>query len=216
MNAVSANNLLLAGVLTAGTDDFFRGMKFFLQILAGVTNTSIVRDPVGYINQGTQIKVPFPLSEADINARVILLTDHPVVRLAVQAPDGIVIDEAAGPGVNMEFKRDGTTEFATYNLPLPLPLPLAQPGHAGTWHAILEIDQRDYKRTLSILRDKDPDAAQRFLAKGAQYCLALFHDIHGDPGKPEPGRDDLCRLLSCLLNEKNLTPQFANGCASEA
>src|SRR5207249_2143640 len=48
-------NLLLSGVLTSGTDDFFRVKKFFLQILAGVTKTSIVRDPTGYINVGTRI-----------------------------------------------------------------------------------------------------------------------------------------------------------------
>src|SRR5439155_3720626 len=76
----TGGNLLLSGVLTNGTDDFFRVKKFFLQILAAVTNTSIVRDPVGYINAGTRIKIQFLLSEADINCRVILLTDFPVVK----------------------------------------------------------------------------------------------------------------------------------------
>jgi len=47
------------GVLTNGTDDFFRVKKFFLQILAAVTNTSIVKDPVGYVNAGTKVRIPF-------------------------------------------------------------------------------------------------------------------------------------------------------------
>jgi hypothetical protein len=95
LNAIAGStggNLLLSGVLTPNTDDFFRVKKFFLQILAAVTNTSIVRDPMGYINVGTRIKVPFNLTEADINCRVILLTDYPVVRLAVETPDGKLID----------------------------------------------------------------------------------------------------------------------------
>jgi hypothetical protein len=55
LNAIAGStggNLLLSGLLTVGTDDFFRVKKFFLQILAAVTNTSIVRDPTGYINVG--------------------------------------------------------------------------------------------------------------------------------------------------------------------
>jgi hypothetical protein len=103
---------------TSGTDDFFRVKKFFLQILAAVTNTSIVRDPTGYINIGTKVRIPFELSEADINCRVILLTDFPVVRLAVETPDGQVIDEGNAAGCGVTFKTNGNTKTASFNLPL--------------------------------------------------------------------------------------------------
>ena len=37
--------LLLTGLLSTSADDYFRLSKYFLQILAGVTSTDIVRDP---------------------------------------------------------------------------------------------------------------------------------------------------------------------------
>ena len=79
----TGGSLLLSGLLSSSLDDQFRLRKFFLQILAGVTKTSIVKDPVGFINLGTKVRIPFLLSEADINCRVILITDFPVVMMAV-------------------------------------------------------------------------------------------------------------------------------------
>jgi hypothetical protein len=50
----TGGNRLLSGLLTSGTDDFFRVKKVFLSILAAVTNMSTIRDPTGWINQGTR------------------------------------------------------------------------------------------------------------------------------------------------------------------
>ena len=41
--------LLLSGILSPSIDDTFRLAKYFLQILAGVTNNNIVTDPVGFL-----------------------------------------------------------------------------------------------------------------------------------------------------------------------
>ena len=86
MNRLSRNNLLLSGTLTPSTDDFFRVKKFFLQILAAVANTSVVRDPTGFINVGTRIKIPFDLNETDISCRAIVLTDLPLVACRSKHP----------------------------------------------------------------------------------------------------------------------------------
>lgn len=171
ISGTSGGNLLLSGVLTNGTDDFFRVKKFFLQILAGITKTSIVRDPTGYINIGTKIKIPFELSEADINCRVILLTDFPVVKLSVETPDGKVIDAANSAGFGVTFQTHGTTTTASFNLPVAFQAKHVQ---AGTWYAILEVDPNRYKRDLAALGDnKNADAAVGFRAKGAQYCVSM-------------------------------------------
>jgi hypothetical protein len=87
LSAVSGSTggyLLLSGLLSASLDDQFRLRKFFLQILAGVTKTSIVKDPVGFVGFGSRLRIPFLLSEADINCRVVLLTQLPVVHLALE------------------------------------------------------------------------------------------------------------------------------------
>jgi len=39
---------------------------------------------------------------------------------------------------------------------------------------------------------------------------AVYHEIHNTPGQPDGGvkKADLCRLLSCLLDRQNLTPEY--------
>lgn len=162
--------LLLSGLLAASLDDQFRLRKFFLQILAGVTNTSIVKDPLGYVNVGTRVRIPFQLNEADINCRVILLTDFPVVGLAVETPAGQVIDAGNAAGFGASF--DTTTNLKTSRFSLPVAFQ-ANTVHAGTWHALLEIDREDLKQVLG-----DPDRANRaalveLRSKGAKYCLSI-------------------------------------------
>jgi hypothetical protein len=173
LNAITGStggNLLLSGLLTSGTDDFFRVKKFFLQILAAVTNTSTVRDPTGWINAGTRIKVPFLLAETDIDCRVILLTDYPIVDLAVETPDGTLLDEASGPAAGVNFKRDDTTETASFGLPLA---PQAGSAQTGIWYAVLEVDKRRYKRQLAKLGDQNPVALGNLRGKGARYCVTV-------------------------------------------
>jgi hypothetical protein len=166
----TGGNLLLSGNLTNGTDDFFRVKKFFLQILATVTNNDIVRDPVGYISGGTQIKVPFALSEADINCRVILLTDWPVVNLSVETPTGDVITQANAGGFGVAFDTTGTTETCSFALPLAFQ---ARTIDMGTWYAILDIDAARFKRSYTELREKNPAAAAALQAKGARYSVSI-------------------------------------------
>jgi von Willebrand factor type A domain len=207
LNSVSGTtggNLLLSGVLTSGTDDFFRVKKFFLQILAAVTNTSIVRDPTGYINVGTKITIPFQLSEADINCRVILLTDFPVVNLSVETPDGQVIDEANAGGFGVTFQTNGNTKTSSFNLPIAFQ---AQNIQAGTWNAILEIDEALYRQTLSRLRDEDPAAAASLKGKGARYSLSThsFSNLRMTAAVTQDAYEPGSTLnLRATLNEYNL------------
>jgi hypothetical protein len=163
--------LYLTGLLTPGTDDYFAVSKFFLQILAAVTNTNIVRDPTGYINVGTRIKIPFDLCDADIDCRVILLTDFPVVKLSVETPDGQIIDETNAAAFGVTFASADTTKTGTFHLPLAFQANKIQ---SGTWYAVLEIDPDSYQK---ILTGEFRKGQQRFLSdlrsKGARYCLSV-------------------------------------------
>lgn len=162
--------LRLTGHLTPGTDDYFRLSKFFLEILAGVTNTDIVVDPNGYIAPGDKLRIPFILNEADIDATVLVMDDLPVVRLAVETPDGDVIDTAnaaalgalSGQGSNLQYYR------------LPLPVPIGSAGaHAGTWHALLQVDGRSFKKELGRL-EREREAFVRANALGARYSVNVY------------------------------------------
>ena len=127
--------LLLTDLLSASTEDYFLASKYFLQILAGVTNSNIVVDPSGVITSGMQLSIPFVLNEADIYATVILLTDNPIVRLRVKTPDGQIIDPIVAAGFGGTYVVG--TNMVYYRFLLPVPL---GPGaHAGTWEALLDI-----------------------------------------------------------------------------
>jgi len=170
----SRGYLLLTGTLTEDTDDFFRLGKFFLQIAANVTNTSIVKDPSGYISPGISVKIPFVLSEADINCQVNLLTDFDVVKLAIETPDGQLIDAANAATFGVEFDSDNNMQQSRFGLPIAFTGNRIQ---AGTWYVVLEIDTGRYNTILIPTQTrttnfKDP-ALSRLRTKGARYCVSI-------------------------------------------
>ncbi|HUS10990.1 MAG TPA: tyrosinase family protein, partial [Pyrinomonadaceae bacterium] len=137
--------LRLTGALS--NDDLFRLNKYFLQILAGVTNEDIVVDPEGSINFGDTHRIPFSLNEADIGSDVILLTPAPqFIDFALEAPDGTIVDRVLAnttPGMSHSFG----TNVAFYRMTLPALINgLGQ--QVGTWHAILsgqrQVPGRDF------------------------------------------------------------------------
>ncbi|MFO7537126.1 MAG: vWA domain-containing protein, partial [Chloroflexota bacterium] len=83
--------LMMTGAI--GNDDLLRLHKYFLQVLAGVTNTAVVVDPEGSIRPGQEHRIPFHLSEADIGADVILLSPAPwAIEFMLETPSGKVIN----------------------------------------------------------------------------------------------------------------------------
>jgi hypothetical protein len=144
--------------------------KFFLQILAGVTNSSIVKDPLGYINLGTQIRIPFELSEADIDCRVILLTDFPIVKLAVETPEGKIID-SFNATFDTFFLDTNNIQTIRFNLPIVFDGNKIQ---SGTWSALLEIDEQLYRKALTgELGGENHGSLVDLKSKGAKYCLSV-------------------------------------------
>lgn len=126
--------LRLTGAL--GNDEFFRLNKYFLQILAGVTNEDIVLDPEGWVKPGDKHRIPFRLNEADIGSDVILLTPAPyAIQFMLETPDGTIVDPAAAnvtPGMSHTFG----THVSFYRMTLPV-LINSTGFHEGIWHAVL-------------------------------------------------------------------------------
>jgi len=166
----SGGTLLLTGLLGSNPDDEFLVTKFFFQILAGVTNTSIVRDPAGYIGPGTKLRIPFHLNETDIDAKVIALFNMPgVVKVAVEAPNGSVITPANAGALGATFSDAGQMQFYRYGLPVPV----GAGQHAGQWHAVLEVDTARFKQQLERLRQTDPRGFARAAAHGVHYSVSV-------------------------------------------
>lgn len=159
--------LLLTGLLSSSIDDYFRISKYFLQILAGVTNAEIIVDPSGFIAPGSTIRIPFQVSEADVDGTAILMTDYNVVDLALETPDGTLIPAASANGLGIGYEVGAQTKWFRFTLPVAL----AQGQHAGTWYAVLEVNGTDYKKLLTTLRkDKDPNL-DRVATHGARYSV---------------------------------------------
>jgi hypothetical protein len=162
--------LLLTGLLGTSTDDFFRLAKYFLQILAGVTNASIVVDPSGTVPPGVVVRVPFGLNEADIEATVILLSDIPVIRLGVESPAGDLMDSGNAGALGAEYTDAGTLRSFRFGLPLALGPAGA---HAGTWQALLEVRPVDLRRALARLKKSAPELAARAQTHGPRYSVIV-------------------------------------------
>ncbi|HEU4728977.1 MAG TPA: tyrosinase family protein [Kofleriaceae bacterium] len=162
----SGGYLLLAGLTSSSVDDTYRVQKYFLQILANVTNTQIIKDPNGYINLGTRLRVPFSVCEADIGLRAILLEELPILELGLEMPDGQVITAASAGTFNatLQTNDDDTVTIATG-------LPVVQGStrnHAGTWYAVIDVDPERYKRQLERQRDR----AGSLRTRGVKYSVS--------------------------------------------
>jgi hypothetical protein len=129
--------LLVTGALT--TDQATRLNKYFLQILAGITNAHVVLDPQGVLLPGTVQRIPFSMSEADYGLDAFVLCKTPwAIQFALEAPDGAIINPATGG--NVQYVVAGG--LAYYRLSLPA-LPAQAAGtHGGTWNVLLALGGR--------------------------------------------------------------------------
>jgi hypothetical protein len=108
------------------------------------------------------VTIPFVVSDTDIDASVILMTDIPALRFLVLTPTGDVIS----PNDVATFGATYTvgTNMSWYHFALPVPVASGK-AHAGTWHAVLEVDPGLYERYAAIR------AKQGTLINGVRYSL---------------------------------------------
>ena len=147
LQTISGNNggyLLVTGAI--GTDNRFLLQKYFLQILAGISNAEIVLDPEGYVVAGRVERVPFQLTAADAGVDVILLTPYTkIIDFRVQTPSGQIIEPwraMSEPGMRFVLS-DGVTY---YRLALPIEFMADRFDSGGTWYALITIGRPRLER----------------------------------------------------------------------
>jgi murein tripeptide amidase MpaA len=134
----SGGYLLMTDAL--GPNDTLRLGKYFVQILAGVTNTEIVIDPDGVLLPGVEVKIPFDLNSTDYGADAIVLSPAPgAFDFQLETPAGIRINHTALGGVLGVGFVTGT-QICFYRLSLPIVVGGAG-AHQGRWHVVLNIRQ---------------------------------------------------------------------------
>jgi hypothetical protein len=132
--------LLITGTLSP--DQSMRLSKYFLQILAGVTNAQIVADPAGVLDKGSEHRIPFWICEADYGMDLIVLSPAPyVIDFQLEAPDGTRITPASGTaGANSQFVLSQYASY--YRCALPVLPADASGSHEGLWYAVLKLGKR--------------------------------------------------------------------------
>lgn len=133
--------LLITG--TISPDQSMRLSKYFLQVLAGVTNAEIAADPAGVLDWESVHRLPFWVSEADYGMDLVVLSPHPeVIDFQLEAPDGSMIDPSSGPGgANAEYRLAQHASF--YRCALPVLPPNPDGTHEGPWHAVLRLGRTE-------------------------------------------------------------------------
>jgi hypothetical protein len=171
-------------------DERFILAKYYLQILAGITNEQIVLDPQGNIRPGGDKQtISFMLNEADAGADVILLTPSPdAIRFSLETPNGDIITPGALPA-GVKYVTGQTTAYYRFNLPV---VTGAGKGAAtGRWIVHLQCDRAAFKGYLKSLHN-DPKAYEYAKAHGLRYAV----EVHA--------RSSI--KLSAQLTQKNIVP----------
>jgi Mg-chelatase subunit ChlD len=132
------------GLITGniGGDNVFLLQKYFLQILAGITNAEIVLDPTGELRPGPPRRIPFLVTEADQGIDVIVISALPrILQVAVETPNGLLLDPATASGRPDAVFSQGRGH-SMYRLQLPVEFLPARFDQGGTWHVVLQLRGR--------------------------------------------------------------------------
>ncbi|MEO1020590.1 MAG: M64 family metallopeptidase, partial [Pseudomonadota bacterium] len=169
--------MLMTGLLTE--DDSFLLEKFYLQILAGISNNDIIVDPEGRLSPSNpEVRIPFDVAETDIEISAITLASFTeALDMALEAPNGKVFGPAeALADPSMEYGKTPDSVLMRASLPLVAD---GEPQREGRWYLILRINADVYFKILQSLPDQIGDNVQDSAA--FQAFLKLIEDLrrHG-------------------------------------
>jgi Common central domain of tyrosinase/von Willebrand factor type A domain len=140
--------MLVTGALQQ--DDDFLLEKFFIQVLVGVTNQDIVRDPSGWLRPGAVARIPFDIADSDYAFDTVVLNRAPrYVLTALQAPDGTIIapQDLAGGATRIGHNLNGFR--------VNQPVVKNNVGHwAGRWRLLLALGLKS-PNTAAVARMHD-------------------------------------------------------------
>ena len=191
LQTISGNNggyLLVTGSI--GSDNRFLMQKYFLQILAGISNAEVVLDPEGQLLPGRVERVPFQLTAGDAGVDVILLTPNTkIVDFRVQTPSGQIIEPwRAMAEAGMRFVLSDGVSY--YRLALPVASMIIDRFDAGgTWNALLTIGRPRLQRSGNSRDGSDPS-------------IRLAAPARPDPARVAPARGLSAQRANVLAAEQ--------------
>jgi len=155
LNQITQNtsgDLIITGNMTT-SDQKFHLTKYFVQVLAGITNSNIILDPQGELFWGTKHSIPFKVSDSDVSVDLIALCDIALfLDFWLETPSGKIIDPtSASTEPNVKFISEN--RVLCYRLMLPAIPSEGSLSHAGEWKAHFRII--DKKRIEELIRKEN-------------------------------------------------------------
>ncbi len=170
LNQITSNShgdLIITGDISTD-EQRFNLTKYFVQVLAGVTNMNVILDPQGSLFLGSRHVIPFLLSNVDVYADVITLCPIPkLLDFALETPDGKIIKPTT-PAPNVRYVQGQQVLF--YRVVLPALAADPTGSHAGTWKAILSIKGGGISNERAVLA-----AAQANSVRGSLPYSFVVH-----------------------------------------
>ncbi|MGX1886953.1 tyrosinase family protein [Streptomyces sp. NPDC055287] len=149
LTQVTEGSLLITDALGADADDRFRLSSYVLQALALAADDDVVSSVSGVVAApAAEVRIPFRLTEADIEATVILLRDAEAVRLTLETPAGQLLTESDLAALGTPVRPGPAMAYCRF----PLPLAAGPGAHAGTWHVRLTADEAAVREETGRLR----------------------------------------------------------------
>jgi hypothetical protein len=161
-------DLIITGNISTA-EQSFNLAKYFVQVLAGVTNMNVLLDPQGSLFFGSKHVIPFDVTDADIYTDVIALCPIPqLLDFTLETPSGKVI-KPAGTGPNVQyFVRP---QVAFYRVTLPALAADPSGSHAGKWKAILALKDKATVEKLATNRQVLEALANNPIGESLPYSL---------------------------------------------
>ncbi len=194
LNQITSNthgDLIITGNISTA-EQGFNLTKYFVQMLAGITNMNVILDPQGSLFFGTKDVIPFDVTGADVYMDVITLCPLPqLVDFYLETPGGTVIKPATA-AANPNIKYVVGNQVLFYRLVLPAIAADPTGSHAGKWKAIVALKSRD--EVAKLMRNREFIAAlgNAVIGKSLPYSLVAHvysnlqfeAQLHQDSLKP--------------------------------
>ncbi len=141
----SGGYMLVTGAIAQ--DDEFLLEKYFIQILAGITNNDIVLDPDGWLMPGQVERVPFYITRSDITFDAIAMSrGSQFIVIGLETPDGTIVNQTQAP--SGAFRKSTTS--SNYRITLPLVID-GKEHWEGNWKLLLAVRYlRDNSHTIHV------------------------------------------------------------------
>ena len=155
-----------------GDERLFRLTNYFVQILADIKQNEIVLDPIGRLLVGMEHEIEFEISEADIDADIIVLSPFaPFINIRLVSPDGTVIQGSKG---NIQHIINSSNQIYRVTFPAIPSLSNGKGTYFGKWKAVLKLLSREeIKKQWEFLNSFENQLGEMFKYRSIPYSLSV-------------------------------------------